>query len=62
MAPGQNVALFGDDAAQNILILGATGSGKTTRAVQPLLLQLLEQQCGGLIFDIKGTFKKRYQH
>ncbi len=56
MAPNQHVALFGDDAAQNILILGATGSGKTTRAVQPLLLQLFEQQCGGLIFDIKGDF------
>ena len=56
MAPNQQVALFGDDAAQNILILGATGSGKTTRAVQPLLLQLFEQHCGGLIFDIKGDF------
>jgi len=56
IAPHQQVALFGDDAAQNILILGATGSGKTTRAINPLLLQLLEQQCGGLIFDIKGDF------
>ncbi len=56
IAPNQQVALFGDDAAQNILILGATGSGKTTSAVQPLLLQLFEQRCGGLIFDIKGDF------
>jgi type IV secretory pathway TraG/TraD family ATPase VirD4 len=45
------------DAAQNILIFGGIGSGKTTRAVQPLLLQLLDQDCGGLIFDIKGDFK-----
>jgi hypothetical protein len=37
MSPRQQVALFQDDAAQNILILGAIGTGKTTRAVHPLL-------------------------
>lgn len=58
IAAGLHVALFGDDAAQNIVILGAIGSGKTTRAVHPLLMQLLEQKCGGLIFDIKGDFQK----
>jgi hypothetical protein len=36
--------------------MGAIGAGKTTRAVHPLLLQLFEQDCGGLIFDIKGDF------
>ncbi len=55
---GQNVSLPLEDAAQNILILGGIGSGKTTRAVQPLLVQLLDQDCGGLIFDIKGDFKQ----
>ena len=54
----QNVALSLQDAAQNILILGGIGSGKTTRAVQPLLLQLLDQDSGGIIFDIKGDFKQ----
>ena len=54
---GQNVILGLQDAAQNILILGGIGSGKTTRAVQPLLVQLLDQDAGGLIFDIKGDFK-----
>lgn len=54
---GQNIALPLSDSAQNILVLGGIGSGKTTRAVQPLLLQLLDQDCGGLIFDIKGDFK-----
>lgn len=57
IAADLHVALFGDDAAQNIVILGAIGSGKTTRAMHPLLMQLLDQQCGGLIFDIKGDFK-----
>lgn len=56
LAPKQHLALSLEDAVQNILILGAIGSGKTTRAIHPLLLQLLDQQCGGLIFNIKGDF------
>ena len=56
-ASSQEVALFADDAAQNILVLGAIGSGKTTCIIHPLLLQLMEQGCGGLIFDIKADFK-----
>ena len=55
---GQAVTLALQDAAQNILVLGGIGSGKTTRAVQPLLVQLLDQDSGGLIFDIKGDFKQ----
>jgi len=58
MAPSQNITLSLEDACQNIAVMGGIGSGKTTRAVQPLLLQLLDQECGGLIFDIKGDFKK----
>lgn len=58
LATSQHVGLFNDDLAQNILVLGAIGSGKTTRAIHPFLLQLLDQQCGGLIFDIKGDFHK----
>ena len=56
LAPEQHVSLTLEDAAQNILILGGIGSGKTTRVVHPLLLQLLDQRCGGLIFDVKGDF------
>lgn len=58
VARGQQVGLTVEDAAQNILILGAIGSGKTTRAMHPLLVQLLDQDTGGLMFDIKGDFKK----
>jgi hypothetical protein len=58
LAALQHIGLSLQDAAQNILILGAIGSGKTTRAIHPLLLQLLDQNCGGLIFDIKGDFKQ----
>lgn len=57
LAPKQNITLPLEDACQNILVLGGIGSGKTTRAIHPLLLQLFDQACGGLIFDIKGDFK-----
>ena len=62
MAPGQNVVLDISDACQNIVVLGATGSGKTTRAINPMLVQLLDQDAGGLIFDIKGDYKKDVLH
>ncbi len=55
---GYPVVLGLQDAAQNIAIFGGIGSGKTTRAVQPLLVQLLDQDTGGLIFDIKGDFQQ----
>ena len=62
MAPGQNVVLDISDACQNIVVLGATGSGKTTRAINPMLVQLLDQDAGGMIFDIKGDYKKDVLH
>lgn len=58
IAPHTNITLPLTDAAQNILVLGAIGAGKTTRAIHPFLIQLLDQHCGGLIFDIKGDFKQ----
>ena len=54
---GKDVSLFLGDCCQNIVCYGGIGSGKTTRVIQPLLIQLLDQDCGGLIFDIKGDFK-----
>lgn len=57
-APRQHIILGIKDAAQNILTLGAIGSGKTSRVIRPILLQLLTQNCGGLIFDIKGDVKE----
>ena len=57
LAKGQAVSLSLEDSCQNILVLGGIGSGKTTRAVQPLLFQLLKQDTGGLIFDVKGDFR-----
>lgn len=57
IAANQDISLSLNDATQNILVLGGIGSGKTTRAIHPLLVQLLDQRCGGLIFDIKSDFK-----
>lgn len=57
IAENQQVSLNLEDACQNILVLGGIGSGKTTCVMQPLLLQCLDQKCGGLIFDIKGDVK-----
>ena len=57
MAPGQDVFLSLQDATQNIVTIGGIGSGKTTRVMQPVLVQLFQQDCGGLIFDVKGDFK-----
>jgi hypothetical protein len=57
LPPKRQVCLSWQDAAQNIVIFGGIGSGKTTRAIHPLLMQLFDKQCGGLIFDIKGNFQ-----
>ena len=61
IAANHLVGLTLEDACQNIAIFGGIGSGKTTRAIQPFLIQLLDQPCGGLIFDIKGDFKSAVQ-
>lgn len=56
MPGGKEISLSWQDASQNIIILGGIGSGKTTQLIHPLLGQFLDQNCGGLIFDIKGNF------
>ena len=53
----QRVWLKEDELCQNIIAIGGTGSGKTTRVINPLLWQLVRYPwVGGLIFDIKGDF------
>ena len=44
---------------QNILITGTIGTGKTSSAMYPFLEQLLEQNVGMLILDVKGNFHKK---
>jgi len=59
--PGQAVRLVGDEASQNVLVLGGTGSGKTTRIINPLVDQSLRQNCGMLAFDVKGDFEGTFR-
>lgn len=58
ISPNRDIVLTTEDVAQNIVVLGGIGAGKTTRLMQPLLVQLLDQECGGLLFDVKGDVKK----
>jgi hypothetical protein len=51
------VVLGIDDACQNIAVSGGIGASKTTRVMYPALLQLLDQDTGGFICDVKASFK-----
>jgi type IV secretory pathway TraG/TraD family ATPase VirD4 len=55
--PGKPIILSAVDAAKSIFISGGIGSGKTSCIITPLLMQFLDQECGGIIFDITGDFK-----
>jgi hypothetical protein len=51
---GQRVRLVDDDVSQDTLILGGKGSGKTVACVLPIMRQAFAQDCGALIFNVKG--------
>ncbi len=53
---GSNVTLNLRDAAKNLAIFGETGTGKTTRVVNHLLVQALDFDAGVFIFDVRGDF------
>ena len=44
------------DAAGNVMVTGATGRGKTTGAVVPMLDSLISAGFGGIAIDVKGNF------
>ncbi|MBF0239033.1 MAG: DUF87 domain-containing protein [SAR324 cluster bacterium] len=56
VSASEQVTLSFLDASVNMLILGGTGSGKTTGVVQPALDRLIQRHCAGLVLDIKGKF------
>lgn len=55
---GTLVVLSPEDCAKNIIVFGGIGSGKTTRLINPLMLQLMEQDAGALVLDIKTDYKR----
>jgi len=62
IAAGQQVTFGISDAAMNTVIYGGIGSGKTTRLINPLLLQALRQDTGVLVFNVKGDFAKEMDY
>ena len=56
--PGQKMFLSLPDACQNVCVFGGVGSGKTTRIIQPYLQQILGQNAGALVFNVKGDFSR----
>lgn len=47
-----------EDCSKNMIAFGGIGSGKTTRFINPVMLQIMQQNAGALIFDIKTDFER----
>ena len=56
---GKEVIIPEKGLYQNLLITGTIGTGKTSSAMYPFLEQLLRQNLGMLILDVKGNFHKK---
>nr|WP_315194232.1 type IV secretion system DNA-binding domain-containing protein [uncultured Aquabacterium sp.] len=59
---GEVIHASKEDSAKNTIIFGGIGSGKTTRAINPILKQIFEQQAGALVFDIKADFSREVDY
>lgn len=53
---GKEIVLDQEDTHKNIIVFGGTGSGKTTRTINPFLKQILKKKAGALVLDIKGDY------
>lgn len=56
---GKDIIIPEKGLYQNLLITGTIGTGKTSSAMYPFLNQLLNQNLGMLILDVKGNFHKK---
>lgn len=55
MLPGLPVALSKLDLSEHLFIVGKTGSGKTTRVIEPLVKEWVKGEDGLLVADGKGV-------
>ena len=58
---GDIAHLSPEDCAKNMIAFGGIGSGKTTRFINPVLMQIMRQNTGALIFDIKTDFQREVE-
>lgn len=57
---GSRCILPGPSAAQNIVIFGGIGGGKTSSLLNSLVRQALRASCGILCFDVKGSYGRTF--
>lgn len=50
----ENYQFKANEATRNILVLGETGSGKSTSVILPSIQSFIQNDCPGLILDIKA--------
>lgn len=55
---GREIELSFSDATKNIMVFGGIGSGKTTSVCMPFIQKMVDNKCGGIVFDIKGGYSK----
>lgn len=53
---GEQITIPENGLYQNVLITGTIGTGKTSSAMYPFVEQLISQNIGMLILDVKGNF------
>ena len=56
---GEDVFISEQGLYQNILVTGTIGTGKTSSAMYPFAKQLIKQNIGMLVLDVKGNFYKK---
>lgn len=54
----KEIDISSKELTKNLIVLGETGTGKTTQVIAPILENLIKNNHAGLILDIKGNLYK----